>query len=306
MSRELWIDGRRLADDEPCYVVAELSGNHGGSLTTAETMISEAARAGASAVKLVKRDIDTLYTQDSLDAPYENEWSYGRTYGLHRHALEFNAQAYIACQAAAAASHVTLYATAFDEPSVDFLVSRQVPAIKIHSGGLTDERLLRYASQCGKPLIVSTGGATMEDIDRAVDWLGPCPHALLHCTASYPVAAREANLRVITTLRDRFPLTVIGWSSHYPGLALSLAAYTLGARILEHHFTLNRAERGTDHGFSLEPKGLATLVEDVEKLRLAFGDGVKRIYESERGPMRKMRRVLTQEGWKIALQEGRR
>ena len=139
----------------------------------------------------------------------------------------------------------------------------------------------------------------MDEIDRAVETLGSCPHAILHCTASYPLVPHEANLRVIGVLRQRYPETVIGFSSHSPGLMLSLVAYAFGARIIEHHVTLNRASKGTDHGFSLEPKGLQTLVEDLEKARVAIGDGVKRFYQSERAPIAKMRRVLTEEGLRI-------
>lgn len=297
--RELTIGGRLINDEEPCYVVAELSGNHGGSFSVAQQLIREAAKAGATAVKLVKRDVATLYSQAVLDQPYENEVSFGPTYGAHRQALELSAEGYAACLLTASANQITLFATAYDEPSVEFLANLRVPAIKIHSGGLTDESLIRAAAAVERPVILSTGGGTLDDIDRAVGWLGECPHALLHCTACYPLASAEANLRVISTLRKRFPQTVIGWSSHHTGIGLSLVAYALGARILEHHFTLDRAGRGTDHSFSLEPKGLATLVDDLEKARQALGDGVKRWYVSERLPIMKMRRCLTPEGMRI-------
>ena len=297
--RELVIGGRLVNDEEPCYVIAELSGNHGGSFSVAQDLIRAAAKAGATAVKLVKRDVATLYSQSVLDQPYENDVSYGATYGAHREALELSAEGYAACLLTASANQIMLFATAYDEPSVEFLAGLRLPAIKIHSGGLTDESLIRAAAALGRPVILSTGGGTPEDIGRAVGWLGDCPHAILHCTACYPLQPAEANLRVISTLRKRFPQTVIGWSSHHTGIALSLVAYALGARILEHHVTLDRAGRGTDHSFSLEPKGLATLVDDLEKARVALGDGVKRFYVSERVPIMKMRRVDTPEGMRI-------
>ena len=159
--------------------------------------------------------------------------------------------------------------------------------------------LLRHVAGLDVPVLLSTGGGTIEDIDRAVDALQGCSHAILHCTASYPLTPVEANLRVILMLRTRYPDTVIGFSSHSPGIAFSLIAYAFGARIIEHHFTLSRAGKGTDHGFSLEPKGLQTLIEDLGKLRLALGDGVKRFYPSEVKPIAKMRRVETSEGWRI-------
>ena len=297
--RELVIDGRRIADDAPAYVVAELGGNHGGDLKVAQDLVRTAAHCGASAVKFQKRDNATLYSQALLDAPYVNENSYGPTYGLHRDALEFTADQLAACQITATVAGISCFATAFDEASADVLLRLEMPAIKIHSGGLTDHALLRYVAQFGRPIILSTGGGTLADIEAAVDSLGECPHAILHCTASYPLAPVEANLNVIPVLRERYPSTVIGWSSHHPGIALSFVAYTLGARILEHHVTMNRASKGTDHGFSLEPKGLQTLVEDLEKTRQAMGDGVKVFYPSERKPISKMRRTRTAEGWRI-------
>src|SRR3990167_4904628 len=297
--RELVLDGRRISDTEPAYIIAELGGNHGGSVEMATTMIRAAALAGASAVKFQKRENDTLYTRALLTAPYENEHSFGPTYGAHRAALELAPAQLAVCQATATANLVTCFATAFDEPSADALMALGMPAIKLASGSLTDRPLLRHVAAFGKPVILSTGGGRLEDIDAAVRTLKDCPHAILHCTASYPLTPEEANLNVIATLRHRFPSTVIGWSSHHPGIALSLVAYALGARILEHHVTLNRASKGTDHAFSLEIKGLQTLVEDCEKARLAMGDGVKRFYPSEGKPIAKMRRGATPGGWRV-------
>jgi sialic acid synthase SpsE len=297
--RELTIAGRRIADDAPCYVVAEIGGNHGGDLTVARRLIREAAQCGASAVKFQKRNNATLYDPAILAAPYDNENSFGPTYGAHRATLELSRSQLQALHGSAAASGLTCFSTAFDEASASLLHTLQTPAFKIHSGGLTDLALIRYVAAFGKPVLLSTGGGTLDDIDRAVDVLGDCPHAILHCTASYPLQPEEANLRVIGTLRQRYPSTVIGFSSHSPGIAFSLIAYAFGARIIEMHFTLNRASKGTDHGFSLEPKGLMTLVEDLGKLHLALGDGIKRYYPSELGPISKMRRRPTDHGMQI-------
>jgi sialic acid synthase len=296
VARELTIGGRVINDESPCYVIAEIGSNHGGSLDVAQQMVEEAARCGASAAKFQKRHNETLYTKAVLEAPYANENSYGPTYGAHRSALEFTEGAF---NALLADPRVPVFATAFDERSVDLLVRVGVPAIKIHSGGLSDRPLLRHVSRCGLPVVVSTGGGTLDDIDRAVEALGDCPHALLHCTAAYPLKPEDANLRAILTLRNRYPDTVIGFSSHSPGIAFSLIAYAFGARIIEHHFTLDRAGKGTDNAFSLEPKGLQTLVDDLEKLRLALGDGVKRFLPCELAPLSKMRRWWINGEWKI-------
>lgn len=299
--REITLASRRIADTEPCYVIAEIGHNHGGSFDTARQLIQMAAQCGADAVKFQKRDNATLYSTAVLHAPYENEHSYGKTYGEHRTALEFGAKDYLACRAVASAAKVTFFATAFDEPSVDFLCHVGVPAIKIASGGLTDHALLRYAAQMGLPLIVSTGGGDWADVDAAVDVLsGRCPFALLHCTAAYPVLKdEELNLLAIVEMRKRYPGIVIGWSGHDTGVGMSLIAYAYGARIIEKHVTLNRASKGTDHAFSLEPKGLQTLCEDLKRAHRANGDGVKRFYESERKPIAKMRRTQTTFGPRI-------
>lgn len=300
--RELIIGTRRIADDEPAYVIAEIGNNHGGSFDTARTMIQTAAACGASAAKLQKRDIDTLYTTAMLDQPYEHEHSFGRTYGQHRKALEFGAREYLACRAVAQTASIDFFATAFDEPSADFLLNVGIPAFKVASSGLTDQRLLRHIASLGKPLIVSTGGSDWHDVDAAVDLLtGLGAHfALLHCTAAYPVHDyAELNLLAIVEMRARYPDVVIGWSGHVSGIAMSLLAYAMGARILEQHFTLNRASKGTDHAFSLEPSGLKKLCRDLDRARIATGDGVKRLYPSEVGPLAKMRRVETPTGMKV-------
>ena len=298
--RELVIDGRRIADDTPCYVVAELGNTHNGSLDIAKQLIDACAKAGVDAVKFQKKTIEQLYTLALLSKPYDSEVSFGATYGKHKQALELNADEITICAEEASAGDVSCFATGFDEHAIDDLMRVGVPCLKIHSGGLTDPPLLRHAARQGVPLILSTGAATCDDIDKALDVIGNVPHAILHCTASYPVASDELNLRVILTLRERYPETVIGFSSHATGIWPSLVAYAFGARIIEHHVTLSRAMKGTDHGFSLEPKGLATLVEDLTSLRLALGDGVKRIYRSEWSAIGKLRRQATEDGWRIA------
>lgn len=301
--RVLTIQGRLIADDESCYVIAELGHNHGGSDVIARQMIRKAAACGAHAVKLQKRENATLYTRAMLEQPYDHEHSYGKTYGSHRDALELNYHQYLACRAQAVASKVTFFATAFDEPSADFLADIKVPAIKIHSGGLTDQALLRHVASLRLPIILSTGGGTEQDIDAAVQTITKTHDqlAILHCTAAYPVHDfAELNLRCIGSLRTRYPDLVIGWSGHDSGIAMSLIAYAFGARIIERHFTLNRASKGTDHAFSLEPAGLSKLCRDLDRAHVALGDGVKRIYPSECGPISKMRRTYHDGRWQIA------
>ena len=300
--RRIEIAGRVIDDLSPCYVIAEIGHNHGGSVDTAVQMIRVAAACGADAAKLQKRENKTLYADTLLAQPYENENSYGKTYGEHRDALELGVTGYSACLSAARQANVTCFATAFDEASADFLMEAGVPAIKIASGGLTDRALLKHVAALHIPIILSTGGGTFKEIDAAVHTVAAFHNqlAILHCTAAYPVRDfAELNLRCIATLRDEYPDLVIGWSGHDSGIAMAVAAYTLGARIIEKHFTLNRANKGTDHAFSLEPSGLAKLSRDLRRAQSAMGDGVKRYLASEVGPISKMRRREAPDGLRI-------
>jgi sialic acid synthase len=294
MARELVIDDVRIADDADCYVIAEIGHNHQGDVDKCKAMFLAAKEAGASAVKLQKRDNRALFTKAQYDYPYDNENSFGLTYGEHREALEFGRDEYIELQAYATKLQITFFATAFDEASVDFLADLSVPAIKIASGDLRSTHLLAYAADVGVPLILSTGAGGFDDVRRAVDTILPRNSnlALLQCTAAYPPEYDELDLRVIETYRSEFPDVVIGYSGHDSGIAMGILAYALGARIIEKHFTLNRAMKGTDHAFSLEPVGLRKLVRDVQRARIAFGSSDKRMHPSERDPGRKMGKKL--------------
>jgi sialic acid synthase len=288
--RELTIDGVRIADDTDCWVIAEIGHNHQGSLDYAKELFAEAARCGANAVKLQKRDNRSLYTQEFFNRPYDNENSYGPTYGLHREALEFGRAQYGELKAYAAELGITFFATAFDFASADLLADLELPAYKIASGDLTNTPLLRTVAELGKPVIVSTGGGTLDDVRRAYETVAEVnPQvALLQCTAGYPAEWEELDLRVIETYRQLFPDAVVGYSGHDNGIAMPVAAYVLGGRIVEKHFTLNRAMKGTDHRFSLEPVGLRKLVRDLRRTRVALGDGTKTPYASETDPITKM------------------
>lgn len=295
MPREVTIGGVRIADDAPCFLIGEIGNNHGGDVNAAVELTQRCAEAGVSAVKFQTRTNSAIYTRALLEQPYEHEHSYGATYGAHRAALELTPEGLRTCLGAARDSGIVGLTTAFDEAAVDVAINAGSPALKIASGDLTNTPLLAYAAKQGVPLILSTGGATLEDIDRAVDTVRAYTSdvAVLHCTAAYPVRDwRELNLRVIPALRVRYPDLVIGWSGHDNGIAMSVIAYTLGARIIEKHVTLNRASKGTDHAFSLEPAGLRKLVCDLDRARLALGDGQKVRYPSEVAPLRKMAKAL--------------
>jgi sialic acid synthase len=189
---------------------------------------------------------------------------------------------------------VTLFATVFDEPSADFLAELDLPAFKIASADLVNTPLLRHVAAYGKPVFLSTGGGTIEDVERAADTvLAVNPHlCLMQCTASYPCAVEELNLQVIDTYRERFPDVLVGLSDHLSGIAMALVGYMVGARVIEKHFTLDHAWKGSDHAFSLMPEGMRRLVRDLQRVPLALGDGVKRRLPSEERPLEKMGKKL--------------
>lgn len=294
MSRQIIINGHSISDDTDCYIIAEIGHNHQGELSKAKDLFVAAKECGAHAVKLQKRDNRSLYTRQLFESAYNTENSYGPTYGSHREALEFGRQEYLELKRFADDLGLAMFATAFDFISADFLEEIDVPAYKIASGDLNNTPLLKHVAKKGKPIILSTGGGTIEDVKRAyyaIMAINP-QLCILQCTASYPVEPVDMNLNVIKVFRQQFPDVVIGLSDHQSGIAMAIIAYMLGARVIEKHFTLNRAWRGTDHAFSLEPVGLKKLVRDLGRAQDALGDGVKRALPCEAKPLFKMSKKL--------------
>jgi sialic acid synthase len=292
--RRLTIDGVEIADDGDCYVIAEIGHNHQGSVEQAKAMLTVAKDCGADAVKVQKRSNRALFTREFFEQPYENEFSFGPTYGEHREALELSRDDYVELQRYAREIGITFFATPFDLESADFLAELDMPAYKLASADLVNTPLLRHVAGFRKPMLISTGGATMDDVDRALETIAPINEqiCLLQCTASYPTETADLNLGVITTLRERYPDYVIGLSDHQNGISMALVAYMLGARVIEKHFTLNHAWKGTDHAFSLMPEGLRKLVRDLRRVPVALGDGVKRPLPVEERPLEKMGKKL--------------
>jgi sialic acid synthase len=292
--RELTIEGRRIDEDSQCYVIAEIGHNHQGSLEKALELFHAAKECGVDAVKLQKRDNRELFTREFYESPYDNENSFGPTYGAHREALELGHDEWVELRRYAAELEIDFVAAAFDRPSADFLAELDITAFKFASADLHNTALLRHVAGFGKPLILSTGGATIEDVRRAVDTLAPINSqiCILQCTASYPAEVEDLNLSVITTLREEFPELVIGLSDHQNGIAMAIAAYMLGARVIEKHFTLNHAWKGTDHAFSLMPDGMRRLVRDLHRVPAALGDPVKRPLDCEQRALVKMGKKL--------------
>jgi len=292
--RSINLDGTLVSDDTPPFVIAEVGHNHQGNLEKALQLIRAAAESGATAVKLQKRNNKKLFTPEAYNELYNSENAFGSTYGLHRDFLEFGLEEYKQCIDESQKLGITFFATAFDFESADFLNELGMPIFKIASGDLRTLPLLKYIAKFNKPMIISTGGANFGNIDTAIKSIRKFHNevVILQCTASYPAGFEQLNLNVIKKLREIYPENVIGYSGHENGVAIPVVAYTLGARVIEKHFTLNRTLKGTDHAFSLEPQGLQKMVRDLNRAAVALGDGVKRVYETELSPLRKMGKMI--------------
>lgn len=293
--RRMQILGTDISDESKAFVIAEIGHNHQGNIDICKQMFKAAAESGVSAVKLQKRNNKDLFTKEFYDSPYNSENAFGVTYGEHRDALEFGPETYRDLQNYANSLGVIFFATAFDFTSVDILKSLGVPLIKIASGDLKSLPLLKYAAATNIPLIISTGGAKMSDVEAAYKTIKSStetPFAILQCTAAYPADPEILNLNVIKTYREKFSDVVVGFSAHDLGIAMGPAAYALGARVFEKHFTLDRSMKGTDHAFSLEPTGMKKFVRDLDNVAVALGDGIKLPLDIEMAPLRKMSKKI--------------
>ncbi|MEV4776543.1 N-acetylneuraminate synthase family protein [Microbacterium sp. LWH12-1.2] len=284
------IGSRVIGGGRPAYVIAEIGLNHNGDVDIAKQLIDVAARAGADAVKFQKRTPEISTPEHMRNVPRETPWG-TMTYLDYRRRVEFGRDEYVEIGDHATLQGLDWFASPWDVPSVAFLEDLNVVAHKVASASLTDIELLEALRATGKPIILSTGMSTIEQIDRALDTLGTDRVVLMHATSTYPMEPEEANLRVISTLRDRYPGVPVGYSGHERGLQISLAAAALGAVAVERHITLDRTMWGSDHAASLEPAGLAHLVRDIRVIETALGDGVKRVFPGEQAPMAKLRRV---------------
>ena len=273
---------------EPTFLVAEIGINHNGDIEQAKRLISIAASAGWDAVKFQKRTIEVVYTPEELALPRDSP--FGKTNGDLKRGLEFGQDEYSEIDSFCRSLGIPWLASCWDPESVDFIEQFDPPCYKISSACLTDDRLLSYHRNKARPILLSTGMSTMEQIDHAVEILGKENLALMHCTSSYPCKPEELNLKLIPWLIERYDVPV-GYSGHEIGLYTTLAAVVLGACIAERHITLDRAMWGSDQAASIEPHGLARLVKDIRAVEMAMGDGVKQVYESEIPMQRKLRRA---------------
>lgn len=282
------VGNQLIGDGQPCYIIAEIGINHSGNIDIAKRLISVAVAAGCDAVKFQKRTVEVVYTPEELAKPRENP--FGATNGDLKYGLEFEQEEYEEIAAFCKSVKMTWFASPWDEGSVDFLERFHVPLYKIASASLTDDNLLRHIRKTGKPVILSTGMSTYDEIDHAVEVLGKNDLILMHATSTYPANYDELNLRAIPIMAQRYGVP-IGYSGHETGIPTSVCAAALGACSVERHITLDRASWGSDQAASLEPNGITRLVRDIRLWEQSMGDGIKRVYEREVPIIKKLRRV---------------
>jgi len=284
------IGNKLVGDGQPVFIIAEIGINHNGSLDIAKKMIDGAVHAGCDAVKFQKRTPEICVPKDQWNIERETPW--GRmTYLEYRYKVEFTKDDYTEIDRYCKEKGILWFASCWDEPSVDFMEQFNPPCYKAASASLTDIELLKKKKATGRPLIISTGMSTMEEIEAAVEAVGTDNLLIAHATSTYPCPPEELNLRMIQTLKAKYPMCPIGYSGHETGLATTWAAVALGATFVERHITLDRAMWGTDQAASVEIGGLERLVNNIRDIEKAMGDGIKRVYDSELGPRKKLRRV---------------
>lgn len=293
MTREIKIGNKLVGDGHPAYVIAEAGINHNGDMGIAKQMIDAAVHAGADAVKFQKRTPEVCTPPDQQKQMRETPWGY-ITYLDYRYKVEFNEEQYREIDSYCKEKGIDWMVSVWDEPSVDFMEKFETPAYKVPSASLTDHNLLKYVRKTGKPIIISSGMSTMEQIRRGVEVVGADNLIIMHCTSTYPCEPEELNLTMIKTLRDEFPNNPIGYSGHEVGLVPSAVAVAFGACMVERHLTLDRAMWGSDQAASVEPGGFERLVKYIRVTEASLGDGVKKVYESEKGSMKKLRRIVNQ------------
>jgi N-acetylneuraminate synthase len=288
MTREIKLGNRMVGEGHPTYVIAEVGINHNGSVQSAKDLMLAAHEAGVDAVKFQKRTPEICVPDHQKGQMRETPWGY-ISYLDYRYKVEFGQEEYAEIDAYAKELGIDWLASAWDVPSLKFIDAFNPPAHKVPSALLTDHELLRAIKETGRPVILSTGMSTMDEIDAAVEILGTDQLLICHTTSSYPCPPEELNLKMIQTLEERFDCP-IGYSGHEVGLVPSALAVAMGACLVERHVTLDRAMWGSDQAASVEPQGIRTLVKYIRVTEKAIGDGEKKVYDSEQSSLSKLRR----------------
>jgi N-acetylneuraminate synthase len=290
MPKVVEIGGKPVGEGHPAYVIAEIGLNHNGDVKLAKQLIDAAALAGCDAVKFQKRTPELCVPPEQRNIERETPWGI-MTYMDYRYRVEFGEKEFAEIDRYCKDKEIAWFASCWDEPSIDFIDRFNPPCYKVASASLTDDVLLKHTAATGRPMIISTGMSTVEEIDAAVALLGPKKLLIAHATSTYPCQPDELNLRMIGTLRAKYDCP-IGYSGHEVGLQTTLAAVALGASFVERHITLDRAMWGSDQAACVEHAGFHRLVRDIRVIEKAMGDGVKRVYESELPIRKKLRRAV--------------
>ncbi|MDZ7267850.1 MAG: N-acetylneuraminate synthase family protein [candidate division KSB1 bacterium] len=299
MARVMVAD-RCIGDGMPVFVIAEIGINHNGSLALAKKMIDGACFAGCDAVKFQKRTPELCVPREQWHVERDTPW--GRmSYIDYRHRMEFGSDEFAEIDRHCRERGIIWFASCWDEAAVDFIAQFDPPLYKAASASLTDHPLLRKMRQTGKPVMISTGMSTPQEIEQAVKAIGTENLLIAHSTSSYPCKPEELNLRMIQTLKQRYPGNPVGYSGHEIGLAPSWAAVVLGATFLERHLTLDRAMWGTDQAASVEVMGMHRLVANIRDIERSLGDGIKRVYDSEVDVRRKLRRYRQEQNQAVMV-----
>jgi len=287
---EVKIGNRFVGDGHPAFIIAEIGINHNGSIEIAKKLIDGAALAGCDAVKFQKRTPEICVPRDQWEIERDTPW--GRmTYIDYRHKVEFTKEQYAEIDKYCKEKGIEWFASCWDEEAVDFMEQFAPVCYKAASASLTDISLLKKKKGTGRPLMISTGMSSMEEIQAGVAAIGTDNLLIAHSTSTYPCPVKELNLKMVHTLQKMYPECPIGYSGHEVGLSTTWAAVSLGAAFVERHITLDRAMWGTDQAASVEVGGMLRLVSNIRDIEAAMGDGVKKVYESELGPRKKLRRV---------------
>lgn len=290
MRNKIKIGNKYIGDNEPVYIIAEIGINHNGSVEIAKKMIDGAVFAGCDAVKFQKRTPELCVPDDQKDILRDTPW--GRiTYLEYRKRMEFNYEQFAEIVDYCNSKKIDWFASCWDEEAVDFIEQFDPKLYKGASASLTDHSLLKKMKATNKPLMISTGMSTIQEIIETVDEIGTDNLLIAHSTSAYPCKLEELNLNMIKTLKEMFPDNHIGYSGHEVGLAPTWAAVALGARFIERHITLDRSMWGSDQAASVEIMGLYRLVSNIRDIEKSMSDGIKRVYESEIPSLKKLRRV---------------
>lgn len=281
------VGNKLVGANQPCFVIAEIGINHNGSVKMAKKLIDMAVECGCDAVKFQKRTIDIVYTKEELEK--ERPSVFGTTNGDLKRGLEFGLEEYTEIDDYCKSKEILWFASCWDEKSVDFIDQFNPPCYKIASASLTDDNLLKHTKSKGKPILLSTGMSTLEQIEHAVKILGNDDLIIYHCTSTYPSNNNEQNLAVIPFLKNKFDCP-IGFSGHERGITPSILAVAMGACSVERHITLDRTNWGSDQAASLEKNGLFHMVRDIRQVPDIMGDGIKRVFEREQPIIKKLRR----------------